>query len=255
MAAVSVETHDRPADETSRLAGVFAQLGRELLTQRTADETLALITHRAVEVIPAAEHAAVSRGRPGRFETVAATSDLPIDVDSIQYRLGHGACVDAILDDNVYRVGNLGAPGNPWPVFGEQARGRFGINSLLSVRIFLEDEDLLAGLNLYSGQPHAFADSDQTTAILLATQLALALTAVRRLDKTENLGRALETSRRIGAAIGILMARHNVPYDGAFGLLRIASQTSHHKLNDIAEEVLETGILEIPPLPEEGHHP
>src|SRR3954451_19280374 len=117
MAAVPVEAHDRLPDETSRLADVFTQLERELLTQHTADETLALITHRAVEVIPAAEHAAISRGRHGRFETVAATSDLAIRVDGIQYRLGHGPCVDAILDDNTYRVGNLGAPGNRWPRF------------------------------------------------------------------------------------------------------------------------------------------
>src|SRR3954447_1031260 len=194
MAAVPVEAHERRSDETSRLAGVFAQLGRELLTQRNPDDTLALITHRAVEVIPAAEHAAISRGRHGRFETVAATSDLPVRVDSVQYRLGHGPCVDAILDDNLYRVGDLGAPGNRWPVFGQQAHREFGVSSLLSVRIFLEDEDLQAGLNLYSGHVDAFGESDETTASLLATHVALALTAVRRLDKIENLERALATS-------------------------------------------------------------
>jgi hypothetical protein len=40
-----------------------------------------------------------------------------------------------------------------------------------------------------------------------------------------------------------------VTEDQAFGLLRIASQSTHRKLADIAAVVAETGALELPPLP------
>jgi AmiR/NasT family two-component response regulator len=108
----------------------------------------------------------------------------------------------------------------------------------------------VAGLNIYSRQRDAFDHSDQVTATLLTTHGALALTSAQRQTKIDNLERALETSRRIGAAIGILMARHKVTYEQAFDLMRIASQTTHRKLFSIAEDILETGTLTVPDVPE-----
>ena len=206
---------------------------------------LSIISHRAFEVIPAAEHAAVSRGRPGNFETIAATSDLPPRVDEIQYASGTGPCVDAIVEDTTFRVGDLTRT-TRWPEFGQQAASEFGIHSMLSVRMYLEEGDLLAGLNLYSSAIDAFDESDETTAILLATHGALALTAAQRQDQVENLRRALVNSRHIGAAIGILMATYKTTEDEAFDLLRIASQARQRKLADIAEDVLLTGEIDLP---------
>jgi hypothetical protein len=65
-------------------------------------------------------------------------------------------------------------------------------------------------------------------------------------DKIDNLERALASSRRIGAALGILMYRHKVTIDQAFELLRVASQVTHRKLRDVAEDVLATGELTLP---------
>jgi hypothetical protein len=57
---------------------------------------------------------------------------------------------------------------------------------------------------------------------------------------------ALITARRVGAAMGILMARRQLSDVQAFHALREASQGTHTKLRDIAERVIETG--ELPPL-------
>lgn len=70
--------------------------------------------------------------------------------------------------------------------------------------------------------------------------------AVER-SKVENLRAALTTSRRIGAAIGILMANYKLTEDSAFEVLRRASNTSQRKLRDIAEDVVRTGALPPPP--------
>ena len=56
----------------------------------------------------------------------------------------------------------------------------------------------------------------------------------------ENLQTAIDTNRDIGAAVGILMARHNVDYQVAFLLLRSVSQNDNRKLRDVAAEVLTT---------------
>jgi hypothetical protein len=64
--------------------------------------------------------------------------------------------------------------------------------------------------------------------------------------KANNLHRALDSNREIGAAMGILMARHQLTSDQAFDLLRRASQRAHRKIVSIAADVIETGELELP---------
>lgn len=234
----------------SELAELFVRLAPELSAQHAPDAVLHTISRQAFELIPAAEHAAVSRGRNGRFETVAATSDIPPRVDQIQYDLGSGPCVDAVVADSVYLVADL-VHADRWPEFGWQAAERYGIRSMLSTRMYLEEPDgLRVGLNLYSSRPNAFDESDRTNAILLATHGGLALTATRRQNKIDNLERALLSNRRIGTAVGVLMATYKVTDQQAFDLLRIASQAAHRKLAAIAEEVVETGALDLPELPE-----
>ena len=63
------------------------------------------------------------------------------------------------------------------------------------------------------------------------------------LEQVENLQRALLSNREIGVAMGVLMTRHHVTRDQAFGLLRMASQNSNRKLHDVALEVTDTGAL------------
>lgn len=58
-----------------------------------------------------------------------------------------------------------------------------------------------------------------------------------------NLQLALTSNRRIGVAIGILMAHHRITDTAAFEMLREASQRAHRKLRDIAEDVVLTGTL------------
>ncbi len=64
-----------------------------------------------------------------------------------------------------------------------------------------------------------------------------------------HLERALQSNRTIGMAMGVLMNQYKITQDEAFDLLRMASQHGHRKLVDVAMDVTETGILELPPLP------
>lgn len=236
------------------LADLFLRVGWELSSsaQHSVDHVLQLVSQRAYELVPSAEHAAISRGSSGRFETVAATSDVPPLIDRIQYRMRTGPVIDALRSPGAHRVGDL-ASSTAWPAFGRRAAEEYGIHSLLSVRMYLEDDDLLAGLTLYSSARDAFDESDQTTATLLATHGALALTAARRQSKIVNLERALQTSRRIGTAMGILMATNRITEKQAFNLLRIASQSNHRKVHDVADDVVQSGELAVPQPPEERH--
>lgn len=73
--------------------------------------------------------------------------------------------------------------------------------------------------------------------------------ALRRLHAAEaeivHLRRAQVSNRRIGMAVGILMAQHRLTEDKAFDALRMASSHRNVKLFTIAEEVIYTGRLNL----------
>lgn len=231
-----------------QLAEAFTSLEPHLTGSGAAEDILRAITSNGVRVVPSAEHAAITRGRPGKFQTVAQTSDVPLRVDAIQYELGYGPCVDAIVDNTTYVSGDL-AGEQRWPGFGQRAVDEAGVISMMSFRMFLEDDDLIAGLNFYSGKPDAFNEHDQTVGLLLATHGALAVSALQRGNTAAQLARGLESNREIGVAMGVLMAQHKITRAQAFDLLRITSQHTHRKLADIAVDVADTGTLELPKLP------
>lgn len=59
--------------------------------------------------------------------------------------------------------------------------------------------------------------------------------------KAENLQRALDSARVIGAAVGIIMERDRVTADEAFEVLSNVSQRANVKLRDVAATVMLTG--------------
>lgn len=61
--------------------------------------------------------------------------------------------------------------------------------------------------------------------------------------RAEDLEVALLSNRRIGMAIGILMARHQLTEEQAFDLMRQHSNRSNVKLAAVAEEILYVGEL------------
>lgn len=58
------------------------------------------------------------------------------------------------------------------------------------------------------------------------------------------LEQALDSNRRIGMAIGVLMSQLHLREGEAFDRLRVASQTGNLKLRDVAETVILTGTLD-----------
>ena len=230
------------------LALEFAAIGRDLARLEDPASVYAALCETSVERVPGAEFAGVTIGHSGSFATVGATAETVGKVDSIQYRLRSGPCVDAALDQGILQVDDLRTDPR-WPEFGPQAYADEGVTSMLSQRLYLDDgEDLVAGLNLYSTRPAAFREPASSIAILLATHGAIAVASAASRQKAANLTRALKSSREIGIAMGIIMNRLRVTRDQAFDLLRIASQFGHRKIATIASDVADTGQL--PTLPE-----
>jgi hypothetical protein len=170
---------------------------------------------------------------------------VALRADALQYEIGSGPCVDAILDDNVYVTENV-ARDQRWAQWGLRVSSELGLHSVLAYRLtLLDDSGAIAALNVYSDRVAAFDDSAVGTGLVLATHGSLLVTAQLARDKAANLLKAMESNREIGVAMGILMQRHRLDREQAFAVLRVASQDSNRKLAEVASEVADTGILEI----------
>jgi hypothetical protein len=234
-----------PGDDALReVAETFAELGAELGSMGPVD-TLDALARAAVGRVPGARWASVTSYEHDRFRTVAATDTIARRADSIQYAVGSGPCIDAIVDDTLYRPRDL-PHDERWPEFGERVSTEVGMRSMLSYRLGHEIGDRVDGLNIYSDEVGAFDERSELVGLMLATHGALAVALTANQARVENLQKALQSNRDIGVAMGVLMARHRITREQAFGLLRMASQNSNRKLHDVARDVADTG--ELPPL-------
>jgi ANTAR domain len=181
----------------------------------------------------------ISGDRPPR--TLAASSELPARVDAIEFETGEGPCLEAIEDDDITRADDLTID-ERWPKFSERTVRETPIRSMFGARIFLGGDDRGA-LNFYAPEPGAFTELDLGIGAVFCTLSSLALHNVLAHEKTMNLEVALESSRQIGIAMGILMSSRLITADQAFNELRQASQRLQRKVREIALEVTETGTL------------
>lgn len=227
--------------ELREVAEAFGRLGTELESAGPT-ATLDAVARMAVDRVPGARCASITSYEHGRFRTVAATDELARRADAIQYALGSGPCLDAIVDDTLYRPKDL-RHDDRWPEYGAKVSSELGLLSMLSYRLGHELGDTIDGLNIYADEVAAFDERAALVGLMLATHGALAVALSANQLQVENLQKALASNREIGVAMGVLMARHHVTRDQAFGLLRMASQNANRKLHDVALQVADTGTL------------
>ena len=217
------------------LAQRMAELARAAASPRSVDDVLSDVTATAKKLIPGVDTAGVLLiGAGGKFETLAATSTLPYELDDLQMKFEEGPCVQVALDDLIVRTDDFRKE-ERWPRYSP-AVVELGVLSGLSVKLYTADRTAGA-LNLFGFKANAFDAEDETVATVLASHAAAAILASRQ---GEQLQSALTTRDRIGQAKGIIMERYDIDDVAAFDMLKRLSQDSNVRLADIAQRVIDT---------------
>jgi len=177
------------------------------------------------------------------IETAAATDPIVAKLDAMQMEVGEGPDV-SVLADRLSVIVTDTRTETRWPTWARHVH-ECGIRSLLSVRMYTDDETM-GTLNAYSREPNAFDVDDQAVAHVLARHAAVALGSAR---KIENLWLAVDARKRIGQAQGILMERFDLTADQAFAVLLRYSQDNNVKLRVVADRLVETRELPIGSVP------
>jgi transcriptional regulator with GAF, ATPase, and Fis domain len=226
-------------DPWEKFATTLADVARDLLDQPTHRATLDRVVAHAVELVDGCTSASVMVVAGDGVRTLAATADLAAAVDDAQGLVGEGPCFEAIRKrEQVYRLGDTRERAE-WPDLARRA-GDLGVGSVLGFLLHANERDSLGALNLYSTTPGVFTERSERAGWVVASHCAVALASARR---DEALQLALQNSRRIGVAVGVLMCRRNLTEDAAFRRLASYSQDHNVKVRDLAEHVVRTGDL------------
>jgi transcriptional regulator with GAF, ATPase, and Fis domain len=214
------------------VAQMFGEVARALAAHEDMQATLQTVVNLAVEHLHGCEYAGISRIERRKITSPASTGDVPRVIDRLQAELDQGPCLDAIREHEVFQTGDLEHEPR-WPVFSQRAHDETGVRSILSLRLFIE-EDTMGALNLYSMHKDAFDDTDVALGSVFAAHAAVAMQSTRREAQLEE---KVASRDVIGRAKGILMARHHVTDDEAFTMLRRASQRLNQKVARLAKDM------------------
>ena len=158
-----------------------------------------------------------------RFATLEADPELVRAVDEAQYADGEGPCLSAVRDGHP-AGGEIDTSVN-WPGFRQQSLA-LGLRSVVAVPLFTAASRPVASLNLWSRSPAALEPLRAALMVLFDSHAPTTeWVAPGELDPGERklaggLRRALELRTIINRAVGYLAAKHQVPLDEAFELLR-----------------------------------
>ena len=196
MARVAHDEPDpQPGERYGDLVESLADLARTLTETESVRETLQSILALALRFIPGCHAASVTvlddKEQPS---TIAATDEKTYELDSRQYLLRDGPCMEAARRQQVSRW-NLHDAEQRWPEFTNLAK-EMGLRSYLSAGLGLAGRRLGA-LNLSSRDPHGFGQLDEDLISLFTVPAAASIVAVGRYIEARDL--ATEIVARVGS--------------------------------------------------------
>lgn len=227
---------ERTADASGASEAVHEIAGLRATTE-SLQELLSDLSRHVVDALDGADGVSVTLLEPG---SLGATSAAVEAADRLQYALQEGPCYDAM------RTGKLkwtdSAHDDPrWPRLSTAFAQARAFRSILAVPL-VAGTDVVGVLNVYATDANVFDETTHRIAQVLAGPVAATLTDARAYTKQSQLvaglRQAVESHRKIGQAVGIIMALEGVDPDTAFARLRTRSNNSNRKLHEIAAEIV-----------------
>lgn len=242
------ETPDRVLEESvppvSGDARRFARLARHLAENGDRSTAGQAIAEAAVEVVgcTCAAVAHLERGDRVRFGIPGAgVGSIVTRIAAIVDEVGEAPALTAV--DRLEVMVSADLTREPrWPEYAARVVAQTPIRSVMVFPLHLHTQTF-GVLVLYADRPGFFVAGKADLAAVYADHATVVLARALAAEQSTNLRVALESNRAIGQAIGILMSRYRIREADAFDILRLASQATHRKVREIAQDVVVQGDI------------
>lgn len=223
-------------------ARLFAQIAQDLAGQTDYGQTAQRIVELAQDLTECDTAAIWALNRDGHAVVRAASDPAVGELAPVVNKERDGVVWSCLHEKTMMRVNDFRSDPR-WPLYSTWLETHD--QPMISAAGYcLQAEDHIVGaLVLWSKQPAHFIDHRLNVGAIFAEHAAISLQLATVEEQAENLQEALQSNRRIGVALGIIMIEYRVSEQGAFDMLRVISQNSHRKVRDVAEEVAFTGVL------------
>src|SRR5664280_1436215 len=163
-----------PSDRRPRRSGgvpyASTEIARSLSAEPTVLATLQRIVDMAADTIEGCDGAGLLLVTKRKIVVGAWSNELVHEVESMEYEIAEGPCIDAIWERPTFESSDLRDQVSLWPTFAAHALDA-GIESMLAFRLFASEETLGA-LDLYSGRRGAFDESARAFGTVFAAHAA-----------------------------------------------------------------------------------
>jgi GAF domain-containing protein len=228
---------------SEELASVSARMSGLLLSEESVDSALALISSLARETIPGSTGAGVSIVDEHNKRSSGSTDERVRAADVLQYELEEGPCLAATAEHGLVRIDDL-AEDRRWPRWSESVLV-LGLRSAMSTALVAGSRSLGA-IKVYADQPRVFDQRSEQLLALFAAQAAMLVAHVQRYERStrlsDGLRQAIHSRDVVSMAKGILMGRHAIDEDTAFGMLLARCEQDGTTVAEAASGIVDSAV-------------
>ena len=223
-----------------RLAEVFVEVADTLVDDFDVIEFLESLTRHTAEVSGTASAGLLLTDPHGRLQYMASSASSVKMLELFQLQYQEGPCLDCFNTGTAVVNSDLHQAGERWPLFAPRAV-EAGFQSVHAFPL-RHRQKVIGALNLFSTDTGSLEEIDVRIIQGLVDIATIGLLQERTIRSgeilTEQLQSALNSRITIEQAKGVLARTHGISVDAAFEQMRGYARTHHHRLSDVARDVV-----------------
>jgi GAF domain-containing protein len=228
----------------ARLAETFVELADTLIDDFDVIEFLHMLTLRSVELLQANAAGLMLADSAGELRVMASSTERTRLLELFELQSAEGPCLECYRTGIAVVSPDLDRETQRWPRFTTEAKAT-GFRAVHALPMRLRG-DTIGALNLFQAEVGAPSQGDVRVAQALADVATIGILQERMVREaqstTAQLQTALDSRIAIEQAKGVLAERAHIDMDEAFRLLRAYTRSGHHRLSDVARDVVQGRI-------------
>jgi GAF domain-containing protein len=225
----------------SRLVETFVSLADTLVDDFDVIDFLQMLAEDCVSLLDVSAAGIMLVDEQGVLRHAACSDERMRLVELFELQVEEGPCFDAYNQRVSVISGSPEDAADRWPKFATSA-AEHGYAAVAGVPMRLRNQ-IIGALNLFSTSPGVLGAEDVRVAQAMADVATISILQERAIRVGETLSHqlqgALESRVAIEQAKGIVSEHSDISVDEAFEQIRRFARAGHHRLSDVARQIID----------------